>query len=308
MALQDDIKELTKILETTDEKFSKALKGVEVKILKAVIKLLDKLDSSRGNLIKSRLTDRLVRQLSKEIAEIFNDAKYNDTVSKFLESFDDVESLTAKTVGAVNGIKISTRSISPEKKIAIDNVTRRLTSVDSLQANLVEPIRRILFSAIRKGASVNDTKEALKLLVNPSKGTGFIQRYGRQIANDALLGYQGSVQTVIAEEYELNAFRYIGSLKKNSRQTCIDLINGTGKYAHLAKGRGVYLKKDIPEIIALSQGNAGWNPATTVSNFFELRGGWNCGHFVVSFRYEDAKETKEQKRVEQIPIDEKEKD
>lgn len=305
MALQEDINNLGRILETTDENLVSILRGIEATILSRVLRLLKNLDSSRGKLIKNRITARLVRLLSKEIKEIIDKSKYVSKVSKYLEVFDDVEDLTVSTISEINNLKISKSGLSTEKSESIKALSRRLTSVNSIEDNIIQPIKDILFSALRKGGSVSETEAALRQLIKGQNNKGFLQKYSRQVATDAVMGYQGKIQTVISEQYELNAFRYVGSLIATSRQTCRDLINGTGEYADLAQGRGVYLIKDIPKIIERSKDNSGWNPATTEANFFELRGGFNCRHRALPFRLNNKSASK---KVDNIKIQEKKKD
>jgi len=301
MAFKDDIQALENILEKSDDSFVNSVKKLEVVILRAVVKLLKGFDSKAGRLIRSRITQRLLNRLNREVLEILQKSDYPDVVSRYLKKFDRVEDLTINTASFINNVKVSKTALNGEKLLAIDDISKRLTSVSSVTTNLVQPIRNVLLQAIRGGASIEDTEQALKGLIGTNKsGEGFIRKYARQVATDGINQYGGTLQQVIASEYELNAFRYVGSLIATSRDTCIHLINGTGEYADLAQGRGVYLIKDIPEIIRRSENNSGWIQGTTPENFFIRRGGYGCRHRVIGFRLNLEEKTDSQKKVESI--------
>jgi len=77
----------------------------------------------------------------------------------------------------------------------------------------------------------------------------------------------------------LNAFQYIGSLVTDSRPQCERWIikkGGVLKYSELEK-----------EISWAYSNGKGMIPGTNKDNFGTYRGGYNCKHSAVPFRYEE---------------------
>ena len=80
---------------------------------------------------------------------------------------------------------------------------------------------------------------------------------------------------MVRKEFDLNGFKYIGSLVKDSRPQCI-------KWKRM---------KEIPMSILTQElanpTNRGQIPGTTKDNFATYRGGYNCQHQAVATRIEE---------------------
>lgn len=289
MSLQTDIIKLGNILENVDSDFKKELAKVEKSYLSLVLKVLRDFENKNGSIVKSRLSQKLTRQLTAELLEVIKKSNYATKVDEYLETFETVEDLTISTIQGVNGINIAKSTLSVEKSEAIKTVSNRLTSVSAIEANIIQPVKDVLFSAIRTGANIKATEEALRQLINPANQNSFLQRYAGQVSTDSVMQYQGNIQTVIAEQYELDAFRIVGSIIETTRDNCREMINGTGKFADLAQSAGVYLVSDIKEIIRRAAGRGGWNPATNESNYLTLRNGFRCRHRFIPFKIANEK-------------------
>ena len=102
---------------------------------------------------------------------------------------------------------------------------------------------------------------------DPSR-LGLLTRYVTQISRDALYQFSGLANQVIAVEYGLNAYEYVGSLVDDSRPQCQRWVE-----------KQVLFFSELQEEInwALDNGK-GMIPSTTPQNFAIYRGGYNCQH------------------------------
>ncbi len=134
------------------------------------------------------------------------------------------------------------------------------------------------------------------------KGTGkggLFRRYAGQVATDSLNGYDGAVNDVIRDSFQLDGFRYVGSLIDDSRQNCIELVNGSGEFEKFAIRPGTYRTEDLQAIIDIAKYRPGWNPATTTQTFAQYRGGYRCRHQVIYFRLKPEENEKVKKQLAQ---------
>jgi hypothetical protein len=103
---------------------------------------------------------------------------------------------------------------------------------------------------------------------------GLYSRYVKQISRDALGQFDGQINAIIAEEFGLDAFRYVGSLIDDSRPQCVRWV-----------GKRILEKSEMPEQIAWANNNgSGMIPGTNPDNFLVFRGGYNCRHRAIPFK------------------------
>ena len=87
---------------------------------------------------------------------------------------------------------------------------------------------------------------------------------------------------MVRKEFDLNGFKYIGSLVKDSRPQC-------KKWKRMGVIRYDQLDKEISW--AYSNGK-GMIPGTNKDNFATYKGGYNCAHQAVATRIEEQVLTK----------------
>lgn len=278
------IKKKLSIMDNADENFIKSLEPTENAILKAVSGILNKFDIENGRLVNSDTNQQLLTALNKEITKIINDSTYTKRIEPYLREFDSITQLTLEIMDVGNGIKSTKVNPNDFKKTAIDDLVKGLTSGDAVDTNLVQPIRKYLFDAVVFGQGQQETRKGLESLISGAGGRlGILRRYAGQIARDSINQYDGQVNSAIAREYGLNAYRYVGSLVDDSRPQCVRWVTKFG---------GV-LPFDIMEDEINWAYNNGTgmidgpnNRITTPENFAVYRGGYNCRHTAIPFRQE----------------------
>lgn len=292
MPLKKDIENKINLIANSVDGFKKSVEKSQDEILKKMLSALRKLASKEGKLVTDETNAKVLARLEKEIFEIIINSEYKDSVQRHLLDFDKIEELTKNIVESVNDIKIKDLGLNESKRRAIKELSDNLLGNKELKINVVNRFRRIMYRGIELGSTYQDVEfELNKFVKGDKKNRGHLERYVSQIANDALMQWEGTINQKVVDEYELNAFRYVGSLKKTSRINCVEMVNCSGKLAKFCisgESRSFFIE-DIQKIIDASKKRPGWDPSTTVSNYFVKRGGFNCRHFAIPFFY-DAEE------------------
>ena len=284
MSLSQLLSKRAKIIDLSESRFSKVIKNTSESYADLAIKLLSRY-SIRSELRNPDLTDlQLLGELRGELVKIFERSEYKSGVSAYLNSFDTVENASIEILEDWSKVPAKILKLTAEKKIAIDNISRRLLNPFEVETNFVLPIQNMMYRSITFGATYQETEAALlEIITGNSAKAGFMERYATQITRDALNQYSGTINQKAVKEFDMDGFRYIGSLIEDSRKTCVDLVNGSGALADLSLGGNSYRVEDVPKIIKLCENNPGWIDGTNEGNFFTNRGGYNCRHDAIPF-------------------------
>lgn len=285
--LQQLIRKKSDFVEFSDQRLLTSLSGVNAILMKKVLAILNRFFVLEGRLDKSKgkQNQKELLKLTKEIFSVFESKQYVEKVEAYLADFDKAEELNIDLQKKLSNIKIKDLGLNAQKRKAINEVSNFLLTPKYIQANITKPLRQAMYKAIVTGATFSTLENELRRMIaadEPNKG--IMSAYVGQVARDAILQYDGTINGKIADDFEMDAFQIIGSKAKNSRPTCIHMVDSTGVYKKLAFKKSQYLRKDIPKIISLSKDNPGWNPATVPSNYFILRNGYNCRHQFLPFR------------------------
>lgn len=224
-----------------------------------------------------------VNRLTQDLNTLISENKhYKSEVAKYLKSFDDIEAINNNVHQSLNNINTNPLLKIAKKQHApiIDKIADDLIG-QGMNDGFITPVKDIVFSNITLGTTMSEASGILEDFIKGNEDKlGGLRRHAGQIVRDALNQYDGKINQMIANEYELNAVRYVGSLIKDSRPQCV----------HWA-GKGVIsmveLNKDIKKINAGGSigGKAptGWISGTTIRNFQQYRGGYNCRHQAIPY-------------------------
>lgn len=278
--------------------FLEGIESLEVAIYSKILDILRNFAQEEGRIIKSGSNASLFDRLKKEILRVIRESTFVPKVNKFLTSFDKVEKMNRNIYERILGTKIKT-DLSLEKLTVIEKVTDALANQSSLNTNFINPIRKALTDSVRFNQTFQEAEANLKSLVKGTGKGGLFRRYSGQVVTDSINGYDGAVNDVIRDAYQLDGFRYVGSLIEDSRKNCVELVNGSGEFEKFAIRPGTYRTEDLQDIIDVAKHRPGWNPATTVSTFAQYRGGYNCRHQVMYFRLKLEENEKVKKQLAQ---------
>ena len=153
------------------------------------------------------------------------------------------------------------------KQIGIDLKTGKLIE-DSYLYRLAEgsqvkdDIANLVLQNISAKSSFRDLKNSLQTLVEGDETTnGAMQQYLRTYAYDTFANVQRSVDLNIADTYQFNSFIYSGDIIKDSREFCIERVNG------------IFTRDDLAEWSTMDWKGKNWDVPVEIS-----LGGYNCRH------------------------------
>jgi hypothetical protein len=283
--LQNIIRKRGQIIRKADDFLIAGLGDVQNSLSEVIINKLSKFERRGGSLAAGSATNtEMLATFENNIKTALRKSNYRDLIKSYLSNFDEIAKLSQQTAQAVAGRTIQASTVNALKKIEIERIALQLVEPQGIQSNIVDPIKRILFKSVTTGIDYESATAEVATFVNGVQGqNGFMQRYTTQLARDSVNRYAGTMNNVIQAEFELDGFVYVGSLIRTSRDICNQLVRGDGKFEGLRKD-GAYRISDLPIIVSRMLGEGGVNPALTVDNFFELRGGYNCRHEAIPIK------------------------
>ena len=223
-----------------------------------------------------------VAAIIAKIDEMFNrwatSETYTNGVKQYLQSFPDVRKRVLNMQEKLNDLSYTPQlynELSVTEKFLTDKTNYDL-SQGMLKRYFVEDAKQITLEAVYYGFSQQELSKRYRdrLLTQPDKDS-YYMRYATQLTRDASYTLQGQFQTVIANEYQLDCIRYIGSLVDDSRPIC----------EHIVKELKRTIKQsELPALLKRFQGTSGMKPDTDVNNFLAVRGGYGCRQIAVATR------------------------
>lgn len=263
------------IINKSEDDLIRIVKNAEATIFEELMKIFDNTDITQGKLTNSPKAEEFISRLDSLISSTLKKSGYNEGVKKYVKNFDLLSKNIKELHASFNGINITSAQIDPFKRIEVANAVDKLLG-SGINKDFVNPIRQSLYRNVLFGASLSETEKIIKnYVISNANGDSKLMRYVKQVSRDSISQFDGAVQQGIAQELNLNAKRYVGSLIMDSRAQCVHWVNA-----------GIILNDDlIPEIqIALNGGTfegkkcTGMNPETTINTFDIYRGGYNCRH------------------------------
>ena len=173
--------------------------------------------------------------IAERFLKVINDEVYQSTIAG--RPFDD---MVANIRGHINGVYQSS------------NVAEINELVDFINENKFDNSKKIqVEEAIRK----------LHTQYASDRAGNNLRRYASQIAHDSVMQFHGQFTVAKAKESGLNQYRYTGTLVRDSRPFCLNMLNKT------------FTEKEIRDI----WNNQGWQGKSTGDPFI-VRGGYRCRH------------------------------
>lgn len=294
--------EIIRIIEKKDRTIStinndlfESLDPTQQVIFEAVKKHIAKMKTQDGKIVFDESNTDMVNEVDQIIANAIKRTKYPAAVRNYLSDWDTINEFNFKVHRDVNELsqKELEDLINPIQKQMTEQTLTGLTG-SGVNTNFIEPVRQGIFQNVVAGSSITDLEKYLTtyILGNPNVD-GLLSRYVKQVSRDALNQYDGQVNAKIAEDFGLDAFRYVGSLIDDSRPQCRRWVN-----------MRVIQKSDLESQINWSVSNGtGMIPGTNAENFAVYRGGYNCRHSAIPFKL--TKSQREQLGMEAEKTEEK---
>jgi hypothetical protein len=284
-----DLNAPEKINEKAIQLLQKRYDKIEPKFVKSVVSWIEKFRTTNGNLVRGKDSLKRLSSFKKTIERYLLQAGYNDMISGFLESFDELGTEQQSIHKELNGVKITKSFLNTYKRWAVNNVIASMQGQGLNQA-LINPLKNELLIAINQGSSITDVVKSIAgQLTTTEARQGVLKRISLQTSRDAVLQYDGVVNEAIRKVYKMDAVLYVGSIVKDSRPQCQRWVTET-KNGKL----GLILFEDLQQEIDWADDNGtGMIANTTPENFCQNRGGYNCRH--IAYPVRSANYIKEEK-------------
>jgi len=285
---------LEKLADTHEERIINVLYKLEEDVIKEVTR------ATSGKLVSQRLAIQLQPKLRTIIESTFlNEAdliineEYNKIAKVVLDTFGEMpipnkfKNLTEIDLSTINALK--TQSFSGFEDIAerflkiindevyqstiagrpfedmVKNIRQHINGVyqrsNTSEINeLVDFINENKFDNSKK-TEIEEAVQKLHTQYASDRAGNNLRRYASQIAHDSVMQFHGQFTVSKAKESGLKHFRYTGTLVRDSRPFCINMLNKT------------LTEEQIRDI----WNNQGWSGKSTGDPFI-VRGGYRCRH------------------------------
>ena len=289
---------MSKILDKLADPHEERILNVLVKLEEDVVKEVTR--ATGGKLVSQRLAIQLQPAIRNLVETIFLDEadaiindEYNKIAKEVLDTFGEMpipqkfKNLTEVDLATLNALK--TQSFSGFEDIAerflkvindevyqstiagrpfedmVSNIRSHINGVYK-QSNiaeineLVDFINENKFDNAKK-AQIEEAVRKLHTQYASDRAGNNLRRYAGQIAHDSVMQFHGQFTVAKAKDAGLTHFRYTGTLVRDSRPFCRDMVNKT------------LTEKEIRD----TWNNQGWQGKSTGDPFI-VRGGYRCRH------------------------------
>lgn len=247
--------------------------SIEAAIYNAVSKKIMSMNQKDGKLVFDPSNITAINEINSIVVASIQSSRYPSNVKSYLRNFDQVKDYNARIQSKVNDISYDELEalINPVQKAMIDKVMVDLTG-QGIDVEFIRPLTEGIYRNLVSGATIEDLQRSISEVIksNPER-LGSFKRYVVRMSRDAMLQYDGQINSRIANEYGLDAYIYVGTIIRDSRPQCIQWL-----------GKKVLKKSELPSLIdAAYNYGSGMIPGTTADNFAIYRGGYNCRHTAV---------------------------
>lgn len=280
MTRQEEIVQriLNKIDSAIDD-FNEGIPSVQREIDSEIRLLIKSLDMN-GKFIKNSVQNiRLLSKLRSKIESIVLNDSYKKKVEQFAQTFNTVATLQNLYFTSLDKRFTPSKILGAIKEDAIAATIRSLTE-GGINANLTAGIEDILRTYIRNGGEYVELVDRMKTFISGNNNVpGYLTRYARQVTIDSIQQYNAAYNHAISAELGYEWYMYIGSNITTTREFCQKMTKK--KYFH---------KSELPEIlkgridgqqVRINPKTDLWYGAredTSVNNFNDRRGGYQCRH------------------------------
>lgn len=271
------LKELDKLHELIDGSINSVTDAAvesQQLVYEAVIDLVNRFEITDGRYVVNQNLAARMAALQKKMESILGDV-YLPSIREYLSSYRTIEQTNISLQKSYNDLKVDVELLSPARKTIYNQAKYYLT--EGLADAYIQPAKYLLMQHVTTGMSIKDSQRILSKwndgeTVGTVKPAINLQRYATQISRDSAYQYNGTINEIIAKEYELDAFIYTGDVIRDSRPLC----------RHLVGLRRTIKLEEMPPLI--KKYPQGLYPDTTKENFLNVRGGYNCRHSAMAVR------------------------
>lgn len=205
---------------------------------------------------------------------------YRPAIPQYLNSYKTIEEINVGLQRSYNQLEVDVELLTPARKAVYNQAAYYMK--EGLADAYVQPAKYLIMQGVTNGITLKDAQRVLKKwndgelsagsTLTSGRATPNLNKYAVQVARDSIYGYNGVINEIIADEYELDHLIYVGDVISDSRPSCAYLVGLKRKIA----------LTEIPAV--LKKYPQGIIPGTTMKNFFVKRCGYNCRHSATAVR------------------------
>ena len=275
LELRDEVDRLLQELDGAVSIVDKAATLTQKRIFALLYGELGKFEQNDGRFVVGAPITRRFFDIEKKMNEIINKS-FRPSITEYLGKYSTIDEINAGMQRSYNDLEVSTSKLSQARKAVNDQAQTALTT--GINDAYIQPAKYILMQQVTVGSTIKDAQRILRNWdagkmtdgkLASGRPTPNLQRYSTQIARDSIYGANAAVNDVIAKEYGLTHFIYVGDVIKDSRPLCRHLVGLNRKIS----------LDEMPKIISAYP--QGLYPNTDKENFLQVRGGYGCRHTAV---------------------------
>ena len=272
------IEKVIKSVEDATGNFNSGLPAIEMRILGEILTLLKDLKLKNGNIVSGTKNLRIISGVQKKIEKLVISKKYVKDLADFVSSYNTIAAHHKSFYSQFPDFKPSPY-YDMVKTTAMHNTIDALTEV-GIKANVLNPMRNILLTAVTSGQSYASLTDTLrKEMIGEDGKPGSLSRYASTYAVTAISQFNGQYLAAINADMGFKWYGYRGSNKTTTREFCLHMTEK--EYIHESEFETI-LAGDIDghecKIYEATGLPYGLIEGTTPENFIVNRGGWNCNH------------------------------
>lgn len=254
-------------LENVPSAFADRMVQIQRAKFNDIIRLLDELDYSGGNIVINQANLLRIEQIVEQAKDLLTTGEFETVVGELMVEFDEQAAITYRYFNAAfDGFEIPTIAneiLAQKKREAVIDL---LNSTDQYLTN---PMRQALSNAVTSGASRQDVIDVFRLLIEGDENTvGRLERSTRQIVSDTFALSDRAVTNTVSDAINAGWFLYTGGLLDTTRPFC---KARNGKY---------FTRKEVESWGAIGDWD-GKMAGTDEKTIFVTAGGYNCQHSIL---------------------------
>lgn len=266
--LIEAIEDLHKQIDDSVDELERAALEAQEAIYKEIIKQIEYFEIRDGRYIVNQDFKRRFAILENKMTDALGDI-YIPAVSEYLNIYTTIEQTNVALQKSYNDLVVDIKTLTPARKTVYDAAEHYLSK--GLKDVYVQPAKYLLMQHVTTGITIKDSRRVLDRWNDGDKVGDItpvpnLAKYSVQLSRDAAYQYNGAINGIIADQYGLDKFIYVGDIIEHSRPLCRHLVN---------LDRDIEMS-ELPEI--LKKYPQGLYPGTNTGNFIQRRGGYGCRH------------------------------
>lgn len=262
-------------IESIPEQFQSSVEKLQRRFYNRITELIGQLEVRDGQIVMSEANLLKVQMINDELRQVLNSREYLSAVRNFTSQFDTQKAINDEYFRKAFGsdftqVAMANQLVANSKRNAF-----QLLAGAQAEQNFIAPITTQLEQAVASGASYSQTIKGIRELVEGNDEVdGRLLRYSKQVTWDAFALSDRAYTNAVAEDLDVEWFRYSGGLVKDSRCFCEERDR---QYFHFKEIEAFGRMEDLGEC-NIGEGWQGMMPGTNESTIFVVAGGYNCRH------------------------------